>query len=271
MRIGTAGWAVSREVAADFPGEDRHLQRYARVLDCAEINSSFHRSHRLAVYERWAASTPLAFRFAAKLPKSITHDARLQGVREPLQRFLGEVTGLAERLAVLLVQLPPSLAFEARPVRAFFRLLRGSFAGAVVCEPRHASWFAPAVDRELAALGVGRAAASPARWPEAARPGGWLGPAGDGRGAVLYHRWHGEPRVYWSRYELQWLRARAAELTCWPREADGWCVFDNTASGAAIVNALELRALIDSGDRVTATHTRSTVGPAEKKRHQGCT
>ncbi len=244
MRIGTAGWTLSREVAADFPGEGAHLQRYARVLNCAEINSSFHRSHRVAVYERWAASTPPAFRFAVKLPRSITHDGRLRRAREPLRHFLDEVSGLGQRLAVVLVQLPPSFAFEPRPVRAFFRLLRESFAGAVVCEPRHASWFAPTVDRDLAALGVGRAAAGPARWPQAAQPGGWLGPAGDGRGAVLYHRWHGEPRMYWSRYEPQWLCARAAELARWPREADCWCVFDNTASSAAIANALELRALI---------------------------
>ena len=242
MRIGTAGWALSREVALDFPGDGRHLERYARVLDCAEINSSFHRSHRAAVYERWAASTPSTFRFAAKLPRGITHDQRLRRARAPLQRFLAEAAGLGDRLAVLLVQLPPSFAFEARPVRAFFRMLRESFAGAVVCEPRHASWFTPAVDRDLASFRVGRVAADPARWPEASRPGGWLGPGGDGAGAVLYHRWHGTPRMYWSRYDDDWLDARAAELGRWPATADCWCVFDNTASGAAIANALALRA-----------------------------
>ncbi|MEO7115182.1 MAG: DUF72 domain-containing protein [Caldimonas sp.] len=120
---------------------------------------------------------------------------------------------------------------------------------AVVCEPRHASWFVPAVDRELSALRVGRAAANPARCLEAARPGGWMGPAGDGCGAVLYHRWHGEPRVYWSRYELQWLRARADELARWPQEAEHWCVFDNTASGAAIGNALEMHVMIAASRR----------------------
>ena len=65
MRIGTAGWAIPREAAASFPGEGQHLQRYARVLGCTELNSSFHRSHRVEVYERWAAQTPLGlFRHA---------------------------------------------------------------------------------------------------------------------------------------------------------------------------------------------------------------
>jgi len=76
MRIGTAGWSISREAAAAFPGEGRHLERYGRVLGCAEINSSFHRSHRVEVYQRWAAQTPPGFRFSVKLPRSISHDAR---------------------------------------------------------------------------------------------------------------------------------------------------------------------------------------------------
>ena len=250
VRIGTAGWAIRRDTASAFPGEGSHLQRCARVLGCAEINSSFHRSHRIGVYQRWAAQTPPGFRFAAKLPRAISHDARLRRARAPLQRFLAEAAGLGDKLAVILVQLPPSFAFEARPVRAFFTLLRASFAGAVVCEPRHASWCEPAAERLLASLQVSRAAADPVRLPEAARPGGWLGPAGDGRGAVLYHRWHGAPRVYWSRYEPSWIGARAAELRRWPAGADCWCVFDNTASGAAMANALELRAAL--GSRVTA-------------------
>lgn len=241
MRIGTAGWSISREAAGAFPGDGQHLTRYARVLDCAEINSSFHRSHRPQLYERWAAQTLPGFRFSVKLPRSITHDARLRRSREPLQRFLAEAAGLGDRLAVLLVQLPPSFAFETRPVRNFFLLLGDLFAGAVVCEPRHASWFTPAADRALAALKVSRAAADPARWPEAATPGGWLGPKGDGRGAVLYHRWHGAPRVYWSRYEKAWVHERARELSAWPTGADCWCIFDNTAGGGAICNALELR------------------------------
>jgi uncharacterized protein YecE (DUF72 family) len=244
MRIGTAGWSIPREAAGSFLGEGPHLRRYARVLNCAEINSSFHRSHRVEVYQRWAAETPAGFRFAAKLPRSITHEGRLRRARVPLQRFLAEVAGLGDRLAVLLVQLPPSFAFEVRPVRNFFSLLAELFAGAVVCEPRHASWFSPSADRVLEALKVSRAAADPARSAEAARPGGWLGPRGDGRGAVLYHRWHGSPRMYWSRYEDSWLRERARELSQWPAEADCWCVFDNTAGGGAVPNALGLKALL---------------------------
>lgn len=244
VRIGTAGWGIPRAVAARFPGEGSHLARYARVLDCAEINTSFYRSHRPEVYARWAAQVPPGFRFAVKLPRAITHDQRLRAARAPLARFLAEVAGLGDRLGVLLVQLPPSLAFEARPARTFLGVLRGLFDGPVVCEPRHASWLAPAAERLLVKCRVGRVAADPARWPAAAVPGGWLGPAGDGVGAVVYHRWHGSPRTYWSAYGDTWLQARAAALRRWPPGADRWCIFDNTAAGAAAPDALRLRACL---------------------------
>ncbi|WP_225784175.1 DUF72 domain-containing protein [Xenophilus sp. Marseille-Q4582] len=149
LRIGTAAWSIPRAVAASFPGEGTHLARYARVLNCAEINSSFYRHHRPEVYARWAAQTPPGFRFAVKLPRQVTHVQRLRAARAPLKRFLDEAAGLGDRLGVLLVQLPPSQPFEARPVRTFFGVLAELFDGPVVCEPRHASWFAPAADRLL--------------------------------------------------------------------------------------------------------------------------
>ena len=248
MRIGTAGWSIPAEAKPHFAGDGAHLERYASVLNCAEINSSFHRSHREAVYRRWAEQTPAEFRFAVKLPRAITHEGRLRRAREPLRQFLSEVAGLGPKLGPLLVQLPPSFAFEARPVRGFFQLLAELHGGPVVCEPRHASWFSASADAVLARLKVARAVADPAPWPQAAHPGGGLGPEGDGRGALLYWRWHGSPRKYWSRYDAAWIQDRAAEIRPWPAEAECWCIFDNTAGSGAVPNALQLRALIaDSG------------------------
>ncbi|MDN3921429.1 DUF72 domain-containing protein [Roseateles violae] len=245
MRIGTAGWSLNRDPAALFPGDGHQLQRYARVLNCVEINSSFYRPHQPATYARWAALTPPDFRFAVKLPRTITHEARLgEAGEEALQRFLGETAELGGKLAVILVQLPPSLAFDARAQRPFFERLAARTPAAIVCEPRHASWFdTPAADAALADWRIARAGADPARRPSAAQPGGWLGPAGAGRGALLYWRWHGSPQLYRSPYTRDWLAQRLAELRRWPAAAEHWCIFDNTAQGAALPNALELRAL----------------------------
>jgi len=245
MRIGTAAWSIPRDSSSSFPGDGKLLERYARVLPCVEINTSFYRPHRRETYARWASETPPGFRFAVKLPRAITHEARLRRVRAPLQRFVDEAAGLGDRLGVLLVQLPGSLAFEARLARAFFGLLRSMTDVPLACEPRHAGWFAARADRVLADLHVARVAADPARVPAAALPGGWLGPDGDGRGALVYWRWHGSPRTYWSRYDAAWLAERARDLQAWPAGTEHWCIFDNTASGAATANALELQALAD--------------------------
>ena len=243
MFIGTAAWKLPRQFADEFPGAGQHLERYARRLPCAEINTSFYRAHAVDTYARWASLTPPHFRFAVKLPRAITHDARLRATRRPLAEFLAQAGGLGDRLGVLLVQLPPSLEWDARIARRFFGLLRESWDGPVACEPRHAGSFAPAADHALARMRISRVAADPIRQPEAARAGGWLGPDGDGVGALLYYRWHGSPRVYWSAYDRAWLARQAAHIAAWPAGSLPWVIFDNTASGVATGDALALQSL----------------------------
>jgi uncharacterized protein YecE (DUF72 family) len=235
--IGTAGWSLDRRYASHFPDAGSHLQRYSRSLNAAEINSSFHRPHRPSTYERWAASVPEDFRFSLKLPKTITHERRLAGCEDLIDAFLAEAAGLGHRLGCLLVQLPPSLAYDGKIVRGFFKALRKRTSITVACEPRHASWFEETADRALTKLRVARVAADPARGAGADEPGGWPG--------LVYHRLHGSPRMYYSDYSGEFLAALAARLA---DSAGGgvpsWCMFDNTMSAAATGNALTLRDLL---------------------------
>lgn len=243
VRIGTAGWSIPRAVADRFDGPGAHLDRYARVFGAAEIDSSFKHEHRASTYARWAAATPPCFLFAVKLPHEVTHRRRLDDVAEPLDRFLGLVGELGDRLGPLLLQLPPSFGLDVGVVETFFGVLRRRFDGAVVCEPRHADWFTPAAERLLTGHRIGRVAADPARVPGAERPGGWLGDA-DRRG-VAYFRQHGAPVVYRSSYAPERIAALASEVRAGSGRADVWCIFDNTASGAAAPNALELMELVE--------------------------
>ena len=171
-RIGTAGWSIGRQYAGEFPSSGSHLERYAQRCDAVEINSSFHRPHRRATYERWAASVPTNFVFAVKAPRDITHDRRLAGAGAALDAFLAQATGLGGKLGPLLFQLPPSLAFDARSAGTFFKILRRRHAGSVVCEPRHASWFTPRAEDLLLKHRIARVAADPVKVPQAADPGG---------------------------------------------------------------------------------------------------
>ena len=236
-RVGTAGWSIASRNAAEFPGEGTSLERYAARFSCAEINSSFHRPHRPATYERWGAAVPEDFRFSTKLPKTITHQQRLQEADQLIEAFVDEAAGLGSKLAVILVQLPPSLAFDAAVAARFFDRLGVATKAALVCEPRHASWFEEAADALLRDRRVGRVAADPAKVPAAASPGGWRG--------LVYYRLHGSPVPYRSTYEPDRLRAYAENMRADLNEGrDAWCIFDNTASSAATRNALALQDLL---------------------------
>jgi len=231
--IGTAGWSVPTVHADRFPDTGSHLERYGRRLNAVEINSSFYRPHRRATYERWARSVPADFRFAVKVPKAITHERRLKDCDDLLDRFADETAGLGAKLGVLLVQLPPSLAFDKTVTARFFDALRRRSAAVLACEPRHASWFTPEGAALLARLRVARVAADPAPAPGAGHPGGW--------GGLVYYRLHGSPDMYYSSYDSDALAALIQTLAAHRAGgATAWCIFDNTARYAATENALIL-------------------------------
>lgn len=172
-----------------------------------------------------------------KLPKVISHQRRLVDCAEPLARFLDEVHTLGDKLAILLLQLPPTLIFDEAIVGDVLGALAVATPARVVCEPRHPSWFTVESDALLDRLEVARVAADPARVPAAGLPGGWRG--------LSYWRWHGSPQIYRSNYDVEQLEA----LAHWVRDEqrgthDAWCIFDNTAASAATGNALTMNDLV---------------------------
>lgn len=244
IAVGTAGWSLPKAYAPHFPEAGSHLERYAQRFSAVEINTSFYRPHRVSTYEKWAAAVPDGFRFAVKVPRAITHEQRLTGADELLARFSWEVAGLGPKLGPVLLQLPPSLAFDRTSAEPFLVAFRRRFPGDIVCEPRHATWLAEDVDKLLSGLAIARVAADPAPARGADTPGGWTN--------LVYYRLHGSPRMYHSAYEAPVLSQMAAHLH--QQAAQGgraWCIFDNTAEFAATGNALDTLALITSSSPCT--------------------
>ncbi|KPV48212.1 hypothetical protein SE17_39290, partial [Kouleothrix aurantiaca] len=118
--------------------------------------------------------------------------------------------------------------------------LRARFDGDVACEPRHASWFTPGAKQLLTEARVARVAADPAPVPGAGEPGGWPG--------LVYYRWHGSPEMYVSAYPPAALDTLATRIRADRKAAPVWCVFDNTAAGAATADALALVARLGAPD-----------------------
>ncbi|HEY0786564.1 MAG TPA: DUF72 domain-containing protein [Acidobacteriaceae bacterium] len=233
QRVGTAGWSLP----AGTKGEGSHLFRYSRVLPCAEINSSFHRSHRASTWARWAAETPDEFRFSIKAPKTITHEAKLQATESLFRAFLEQIEPLGAKAGPVLLQLPPSLGFEELVAQEFLPMVRTLYTGELALEPRHASWLTAAADALLVAHRVARVAADPAKGgEEAGRPGGDR--------SLVYYRLHGAPRTYYSSYDEEFLDSLASKVAgC----ENAWVIFDNTALAQAYGNALSLRSRMTGG------------------------
>lgn len=244
IRVGCAGWSVPKEFETDTlpPSETlSHLMRYGRRLDAVEINTSFKSDHRRGTYERWAASVPEDFRFAVKIPRRVSHDRALRDSEDDLKAFLDAVSGLGKKRGPLLLQLPPSGTFDSRAAGHFFALYREIDRGQMVIEPRHPSWFRPdavALCREYA---IGWVDADPKPFEGVDVPD-----------VSRYLRLHGAPRMYYSSYSERQIELLSERLSVLGVSGETWCIFDNTAEGHALPNALALAAHIEALREITA-------------------
>lgn len=150
-----------------------------------------------------------------------------------LEKFIGEVSGLGTKLGCLLVQLPPRLRYEAAVAEEFFRMLNRLTEARIVCEPRHPSWFEAEPAGMLSSVNVSYVDADPSVAPVPEAPDA----------NVSYIRLHGSPEIYHSPYDDTYLDCVAAEIAYKAHAGrQVWCIFDNTASGFAVPNALSLLA-----------------------------
>jgi uncharacterized protein YecE (DUF72 family) len=237
IRIGCAGWGLSSGNKHFFPSMASHLESYAAVFPSVEINTSFYRPHRAATYARWRDSVPDSFRFSVKLPRTITHFKRLRDCDSELAEFLNSVRSLEHKWACLLVQFPPSFQFPRARAQQFFSYLCEQVPVNIVCEPRHPSWFEEEVQEWMADIGVTYVEAD----PPAVLPGSTIKVFQ----TMQYIRLHGSPHIYHSPYSKTYLNELARRLqTDFEQGQHSWCIFDNTASGAAIENALFLHSKV---------------------------
>jgi uncharacterized protein YecE (DUF72 family) len=223
--IATAAWSIPKKVVERFAQEGSSLTRYASVFNGVEINSTFYRRHKTSTFARWAESVPDSFRFAVKIPKEMTHTQAMKDIAEPFGTFLEDIAPLGDKRGPLLCQLPPSLAFNADVLETAFKRMRDVDEGPIVIEVRHKSWASAEALDLMKSYAIDRVLADPAPvWPTE-----------DFGTLPKYVRLHGKPKIYYSSYTDEEIRSFSKLLA-----RDGWCVFDNTASGAAIENALTM-------------------------------
>lgn len=134
------------------------LSAYSTWVNTVEGNTTFYGLPAADTVRRWARSTPEAFRFVFKLPRSITHERRLRHCGHELAEFLDVIEPLGQRAATVSVQLPAS--FGPAELEDLGRFLDGaSTTRRWAVEVRHEAFFADgpaalALERLLAAHGA---------------------------------------------------------------------------------------------------------------------
>ena len=238
---GTAGWTIPSKCAALFSSSGSHLERYGKVLNSVEINSSFYRDHSKDTYARWAASVPDDFRFAVKLSRKITHDSGLNVDLNTLNGIVSPILKLDTKLGVILIQLPPKFEFDAALTSAFFRNMRSLYRGAIAVEPRNRTWSGRHCIELFHSFRLARVIADPNPLPDLSLE------TFAKLSNLTYFRLHGSPEIYKSNYavtRLKHFRAMAEKSTGKANDVV-WYIFDNTTFGHATQNALTMHKLVD--------------------------
>ena len=144
VSLGTSGYSYTEWEGPFYQkGEKSKLRAYARVFGTVEIDSTWYRFPSKGTVMGWLRYSPADFIFTAKIPKLITHDKKI-GLKGDVQSDLGSFFELMNplqldgKLACFLIQLPPSLSFNAEALESFFQKLAPQYRFAV--EFRHLSW-----------------------------------------------------------------------------------------------------------------------------------
>ena len=241
IHIGTQGWSYPDWVGAFFPPGARQedwLPFYAQVFDTVELDTTFYHPPRPSVVRSWERNTPPGFRFAAKVPQTITHTARLASMAEQMAAFVTALAPLGEKLGPLLVQLPAEFERDEGTQGVLDRFLAAAPREVrLAVEFRDASWHRPEVVELLRRHGVALAWTA---WRDLPR-------VADVTGDFLYLRWLGDRREI-ERFD-QVVIDRAEEFASWeadvaralPQVREVFGYFNNHWAGHSPASAAEMK------------------------------
>ena len=210
---------------------------YSRHFNTYEYNGTFYRFPTVQGLLSWHDKVPDDFRFSVKVPRTITHIKRLERCEEEIEEFyLVSSEGFKNKLACILWQLPPGFSYSRDRLKSVVRVMNPGFKNVV--EFRHESWWREDVMAELSENEITFCNVSYPQLPAAIRQTTSIG----------YIRMHGVPKLFYSEYSREDVEAVYREV----KEAgfgEAYIYFNNTASTAGIINALQLRAISHQKDK----------------------
>jgi uncharacterized protein YecE (DUF72 family) len=233
--FGTCGWSYAEWEGMFYPEKRSKLTQYSNIFPTVEIDSTFYALPNEGTVQGWARHTPPEFSFSAKLPQTITHKKLLdltRGVEKDLNQFINTMkpTVEADKLAAILIQLPPNLRLNLEKLESFFSILPENLKCAV--EFRHNSWLTDDAFKLLKKHGVAYTVVDEPLLP----------PDVHVTSDLAYIRWHGRGSHPWFNYKYSeeqlaaWI-PKVKEASSKAKKVLGY--FNNHFHGYAPENALQ--------------------------------
>lgn len=208
----------------------RWFEFYCQYFSTYEFNGSFYKFPTVKVFENWYKKTPESFIFSVKAPKEITHFKKFVDCEYLINEFYKVCeTGLKDKLGCVLFQFPPSYQYSIEKLHQIIGNLDLKFRN--VIEFRHESWWNQDVfdafqDNKITFCSVSH--------PQLPRTIFKDSP-------LIYIRLHGVPKMFYSSYSAKEL-LEIKDAICLK---SAFVYFNNTASEAGILNALELKKIME--------------------------
>lgn len=238
IHIGTSGWSYAHWDEVLYPSGTRpsdRLAHYTAHFATVEVNSTFYHWPNDATFASWQRRLPEGFLLSVKAARGLTQAAQLYAPERWIERIVGGLRLLGERCGVLLLQLPPSLAYDH--ARLAYCLAQFPAGVRVAVEFRHPSWHREDVFTLLEEHNAAYCVMSGAQLPCVLRA----------TAPFVYLRLHGPDNHHlyagsYSDADLHWWAERVREWAAQGR--DVFVYFNNDGYGNAVRNAQTLCRLL---------------------------
>lgn len=269
IRLGCAGWSYKEWIGPLYDPDKSMLQQYSSVFDIVEMDSSFYKFPDKGTILGLTKYTPRGFLFSAKMNKKFTHDTRLrldENTQAELDSFCELLDPLLtqDKLACVLIQLPPSLKHDSDLLEDFLAALPRRYKYSI--EFRHPSWLERSTWATLTKYNVAYCIVDEPLLPAEVHL----------TSDIAYIRWHGRGEQLWYDY-----RYTKNQLTDWlPKIEDirantkqTFGVFNNHFRGYAPENCIQMMQMLGQADqkheaalRRIQDHIEGKVGPSREER-----
>lgn len=213
----------------DLP-KTRWFEYYCRHFSTYELNATFYRFPTLKSLQSWYDKSPEGFLFSIKAPKLITHINKFAACEQLLEDFYTvSREALKEKLGCVLFQLPPSFGYTPERLELLLGSMKSGFKN--VIEFRNETWWNKEVFVAFSKNGTTFCSVNYPKLPTA------IIDTAD----TAYVRFHGSPKLFYSSYSHKELQKTYKAILQKKKLKEIFIYFNNTASTAGILNALEMK------------------------------